>query len=219
VPIVATSPRRDARRSGASPVRSRAVWTALLVVPAYLLGTFPTAILIARAHGRDVRTEGSGNPGASNVMRLLGWKVGLLAFAGDMAKAAIAAGVGLAVGGRVGGYVLGVAAVLGHVFPVTRGWKGGRGVASGGGMLLVLHPLVALPLIVVWAVLGFGLKRASIASLVVAVAAPPLVWLTGRDAWEVAVVAVVALLVLARHAANLRRLVTGRELRLDGGHG
>jgi acyl phosphate:glycerol-3-phosphate acyltransferase len=191
---------------------------ALLAVPAYLLGTFPTAILVARAHGRDVRAEGSGNPGASNVARLLGWKAGLAVFAADMAKAAIAAGVGLAVGGRAGGYVLGVAAVLGHVFPVTRRGKGGRGVASGGGMLAVLHPLVALPLVVVWLVIGYGFKKASIASLVVACAAPPLVWVTGRDGWEVAVVAVISVLVVARHAANLRRLVTGQELRLDG-HG
>jgi glycerol-3-phosphate acyltransferase PlsY len=195
------------------------VWLALLVVPAYLLGTFPTAILVARTHGRDVRTEGSGNPGASNVVRLLGWKAGLLAFAGDMAKAAIAAGVGLVVAGRPGGYVLGVAAVVGHVFPVTRGWKGGRGVASGGGMLLVLHPLVAVPLVAVWVAVGIGLKRASVASLVVAVAVPPLVWLTGRAWWEIVTVSIVAALVLARHAANLRRLFRGQELRLDGQHG
>jgi acyl phosphate:glycerol-3-phosphate acyltransferase len=189
---------------------------ALLVIPAYLLGTFPTAILVARAHGRDVRAEGSGNPGASNVARLLGWKAGLAVFVADMAKAAAATGVGLVVGGRAGGYVLGVAAVLGHVFPVTRRGRGGRGVASGGGMVLVLHPLVAFPLVVVWLVIGYGLKKASIASLVVAVAVPLLVWATGRDLWEVAVVGVVSLLVVARHAANLRRLITGQELRLDG---
>jgi glycerol-3-phosphate acyltransferase PlsY len=189
---------------------------ALLVVPAYLLGTFPTAILVARAHGRDVRAEGSGNPGASNVARLLGWKAGLAVFAADMAKAAIATGVGLAVGGRAGCYVLGAAAVVGHVFPITRRGRGGRGVACGGGMLLVLHPLVALPLLVVWLVIGYGFRKASVASLVVAVLAPPLVWLTGRDLWEVAAVGVISLLVVARHAANLRRLVTGQELRLDG---
>jgi acyl phosphate:glycerol-3-phosphate acyltransferase len=189
---------------------------ALLVIPAYLLGTFPTAILVARAHGRDVRAEGSGNPGASNVARLLGWKAGLMVFVADIAKAAAATGVGLLVGGRAGGYVLGVAAVLGHVFPVTRRGRGGRGVASGGGMVLVLHPLVAFPLVVVWLVIGYGFKKASIASLVVAVAVPPLVWATGRDLWEVAVVGVISLLVVARHAANLRRLLTGQELRLDG---
>ena len=192
---------------------------ALLVIPAYLLGTFPTAILVARARGRDVRAEGSGNPGASNVARMLGWRAGLVVFLADMAKAALAAGVGLVVGGRAGGYVLGVAAVLGHVFPVTRRGRGGRGVASGGGMLVVLHPLVALPLVAVWVVIGYGLKRASVASLVVACAVPPLVWLSGRAGWEVAVVSVVCLLVVARHAANLRRLLTGSELRLDGdGH-
>src|SRR5689334_6519970 len=93
---------RDRRRY-APPV----VWVVVLLVPAYLLGTFPTAHLIVRAHGRDVTQEGSGNPGASNVGRLLGWRWGVLAFLGDAAKGALPAGVGLLVQGRAGGYLLG----------------------------------------------------------------------------------------------------------------
>src|SRR5262245_23594316 len=96
------------------------VIVALLAIPAYLLGTFPGALLVARAGGRDVLAEGSGNPGASNVARLMGWKAGLLVLAADFGKGAIAAGVGLAVGGRIGAFALGIAAVLGHMFPVTR---------------------------------------------------------------------------------------------------
>src|SRR3954471_12822316 len=104
---------------------------ALLVVPAYLLGTFPSAGLVARAGGHDVLTEGSGNPGASNVARLVGWKGGFAVLAADFAKGAIASWVGLVVGGRPGAYVLGVAAIIGHMLPVTRGFKGGKGVATG----------------------------------------------------------------------------------------
>ena len=90
---------------------------ALLVPVAWLLGTFPSAQLVARAHGRDILKEGSGNPGASNVGRVLGWKAGALVLLLDFTKGAIAAGVGLAVGGRPGAFVLGVAAVVGHMLP------------------------------------------------------------------------------------------------------
>src|SRR5207249_3926010 len=114
---------------------------ALLAVPAYFLGTFPAAQVVSQRAGRDPTREGSRNPGASNVYRLAGRRAGLAVFAGDLAKGLVAAGVGLAVGGRPLGMLCGAAAVLGHVFPVTRGFRGGRGVATAGGLALVLFPL------------------------------------------------------------------------------
>ena len=118
----------------------------------------------------------------------------MLAFLGDAAKGALPAGVGLLVEGRAGGYLLGVAAVIGHVFPVTRRFKGGRGVATAAGMILVLHPLVALALVAVWLLVGRVLRRASVASLLCAVALPVLVWLSDRAGWEVGLAAALALL-------------------------
>src|SRR4051794_10178353 len=194
-----------------------AAFVALAVIPAYFLGTFPTAVLVARAGGHDVLTEGSGNPGASNVARLMGWKAGLLVMAGDLAKGAIAAGVGLAVAGRGAGYILGTLAVIGHPCPVPRRFKGGKGVATAGGMLAVLNPLIVAVLAVVWFVTARVLKLASVGSIVVAVLFPVGVWLTGRAGWEIAVTSALALLVIARHLPNLRRLVRGQELRTDGG--
>src|SRR6059058_5658524 len=99
-------------------------WARMAVMPyvfalvplAWLLGTFPSAQLVARAHGRDVLREGSGNPGASNVARLLGWRSGALVLLLDFAKGALAAGAGLAIGGRAGACILGVAAVVGHTY-------------------------------------------------------------------------------------------------------
>ncbi len=151
---------------------SDAALVALLAVPAYLLGTFPTALLVARAGGHDVLVEGSGNPGASNVARLMGWRAGILVMAGDLAKGAIAAGVGLAVAGRGAAYVLGILAVLGHTYPVTRRFKGGKGVATAGGMLAVLHPLLVLILAVVWFLVARVLRLASVGSMLVAVLFP-----------------------------------------------
>ena len=183
----------------------------ILVVFAYLLGTFPSAELVARHYGIDVTKSGSGNPGTSNVVRLVGWKAGAVVLIADVAKGAIAAGVGLAIDGHRGAFILGVAAVLGHVFPVWSRFKGGRGVATGAGVFLVVFPLITVGLAVVWVAIARGLHKASVASLVCAVAAPILVIVFGGTTIDVVVVAAVALLLIARHASNLRRLVRGEE--------
>lgn len=190
---------------------------ALLTLGAYLLGTFPSAALAARAAGRDVQDEGSGNPGASNVFRLLGWRAGATVFAVDFAKGALPALVGLAVGGRPWAFVLGIGAVLGHVFPATRRFRGGRGVATAGGLMVVVYPWIALGLAVVWAAVAYGLRKASVASLLVTVAFPVLVALRGYGWEEVLLTGALAALVVARHAANLRRLVRGEERSLGDG--
>jgi glycerol-3-phosphate acyltransferase PlsY len=169
-------------------------------------------VLIARAHGHDVLAEGSGNPGASNVARLAGWRAGALVLLLDFAKGAAAAGAGLAVYGRVGAYVLGIAAVVGHTFPIYR--KGGKGVAAAGGMLVVLYPLIVLTLAVVWALIARVLHKASLASLLCTIAFPVAVGVMGYDAREVVAVSALAVLVLVRHAANIRRLLRREEIDL-----
>jgi glycerol-3-phosphate acyltransferase PlsY len=185
----------------------------LLLIPAYLLGTFPSAVLVARAGGHDVTAEGSKNPGASNVARLMGWKAGLVVLVADFAKGAVASGVGLAVAGRGGAFALGVAAVLGHMFPVTRRFKGGKGVATAGGMLVVLYPWIVVVLGVVWFLVARVLKLASVGSLLCAALFPVLVAIGGYGVEETVLIAALAVVVIARHAANVRRLVQGSELR------
>ncbi|MDQ1519387.1 MAG: acyl phosphate:glycerol-3-phosphate acyltransferase [Actinomycetota bacterium] len=194
------------------------MWLVVALVPvAWLLGTFPSAVIVARAHGHDVLTEGSGNPGASNVSRLAGWRAGALVLVLDFAKGAIAAGAGLAAFGRVGAYVLGIAAVVGHTFPIYR--KGGKGVAAAGGMLAVLYPVIVLVLGLSWAVLARVLRKASLASLPCTVAFPIAVALLGYDRREVVAVSALAALVLLRHAANIRRLLQRSEINLTAHDG
>jgi glycerol-3-phosphate acyltransferase PlsY len=190
---------------------------ALLVPVAYLLGTFPSADVVARRRGVDVTAAGSGNPGASNTFRLLGWRAGVLVFAMDAAKGALAAGAGLLVAGDAGAYILGVAAIVGHMFPITRHFKGGRGVATGAGVLLVIFPWLTLASVVLWFAVVLVTHKASLASIAVAIAFPIAVALTGNSWTDVVVIAAVALLVLARHAPNLRRLLRGEEFGLDPG--
>jgi acyl phosphate:glycerol-3-phosphate acyltransferase len=185
---------------------------AVLAPLAWLLGTFPSAMLVARAKGHDVLREGSGNPGASNVARIVGWRYGAAVLAMDFVKGAVAAGVGLAVGGRPGAFVLGAAAIVGHTYPLYR--KGGKGVAAASGMLVVLFPLIVAGLAVVWLVVARLMKKASLASLLVTVLFPITVAIAGYDLWEVAVLAALAVLVVARHAGNIRRLLRHSEIDL-----
>jgi glycerol-3-phosphate acyltransferase PlsY len=181
----------------------------LLVPVAWLLGTFPSAQLVARGRGHDITREGSGNPGASNVFRLFGWRAGALVLLLDFAKGAIAAGAGLAIGGRVGAFALGVAAMVGHIVPLYR--KGGKGVATGAGVLIVLYPLVVAGLAVVWLVVARVFHKASLASLLVTVLFPLAVLVLGYATWEVVVLGALAVLVLLRHTANIRRLLRRQE--------
>ena len=183
---------------------------ALLPV-AYLLGTFPSAALVARAGGHDILREGSGNPGASNTFRVLGWKAGLLVLALDLGKGAAAAGAGLALDGHRGAFILGVGAVVGHVYPVTRKFKGGRGVATAAGVMAVVFPLETAGLAVVWFAIARGLGKASVASVVCAIAYPAIVAARGGSTLDLAVTGGLAALVVYRHLANLRRLVKGEE--------
>jgi acyl phosphate:glycerol-3-phosphate acyltransferase len=183
----------------------------LVVVLGYLLGTLPTAQVVGRRVGRDPTREGSGNPGASNVYRTAGAKAGALVFAGDFVKGVVATGAGLAVGDRVLGLACGAAAVAGHVAPVTRRLRGGKGVATAFGMVVVLFPALAVGAAVVWAAIAKLSGTASVASLVVAIGLPLGVLALGRPAPEVTGVAVVAVLVVARHAGNIARLARGDE--------
>jgi glycerol-3-phosphate acyltransferase PlsY len=186
-----------------------AAW--LLVAPAYLLGTFPTAALVSRRAGRDVSAEGSGNPGASNTFRTLGRRAGAWVLVGDVAKGSLAAGMGLASGSRAVGVACGLAAVLGHVYPVTRGFRGGKGVATGAGMALVLLPVATLALVVVWGAAVRVVGAASAGSVVVAAGFPLAAAALGRPPGEVLAFAACGLLVVARHRGNLDRLRRGEE--------
>jgi len=180
----------------------------------YLLGTFPTAALVARLTGHDPTAEGSGNPGASNVYRVAGAKAGMIVFLGDVAKGALATSAGRAAGGPRLGLAAGLAAVVGHVFPAFRRFRGGRGVATAGGTVLVLEPRLALPFVIAWVAVARLTGKASLASLLVIGSVPMATAALRRPRWEVAGFSALAALVLARHGDNLERLLRGEELPL-----
>jgi len=186
---------------------------ALVLVPlAYLLGTFPSAVIVARARGVDILAEGSGNPGASNVARVLGAKWGAFVFFLDALKGAVPAAVGLALDSRPGAYILVTAAVLGHMFPATRHFRGGKGVATMCGAMITLHPLVSLVLLPVWIIVRRASGKASVASLALTVGLPVALVVSGVPTWELVYALALCALVLVRHMDNIKRLIARREL-------
>ena len=177
-----------------------------LVVAAYFVGTFPTALLVGRHEGLDPLHSGSGNPGASNTFRVGGRRAGTTVLVGDVLKGALTAGIGLAVDGRGLAFAMGIAAVLGHVAPVTRGFRGGKGVATGLGMAAVLYPVGALVAPILFAI-GFAIRRAAAAGSIAAVlGVAAVVVAERRPGWELAATAGVCVLILARHRGNLAQL-------------
>ncbi|MSX99446.1 MAG: acyl-phosphate glycerol 3-phosphate acyltransferase, partial [Actinobacteria bacterium] len=160
----------------------------VVIVVSYFFGTFPSAAIVASRKNLDITTVGSGNPGASNVIRNLGWKVGLAVFLMDMAKAALAVGLAWVVTSDQRSplsYICLFAAIIGHSYPVTRKFKGGKGVACGGGGMFMLFPLTSLVLFSSWFVLTKATRKASIASLAISIALPFGISWEKAENWEI----------------------------------
>ncbi len=180
----------------------------LAAVCGYLLGSIPTASLVARLRGADVFEVGSGNMGAMNTARNLGWLLGLLVLVGDAAKGALAVLVGgWLTGGLLGGLLAGCLAILGHCFSVFVRWRGGKGLAALLGVSLPLYPLAGLSGLVVLAALYLASKNMRLAVTVVLVLYPLMVlaavylagWQPGDSTLAVGATAAAALIAYLKH--------------------
>lgn len=190
----------------------------IAIVASYLLGAIPTSFVVVRAvKGIDLRTTGSGNLGATNLYRLLGWRFAVPVALFDMLKGAIPAAVfaPLAGLGELGAVGLGMLAVVGHVYSVFVRFKGGKGVATGGGVILGLAPLAFVVSLLLWIVVVRVSGYVSLGSIVSALALPPAILLLHpeRSRAFVGLVTLLAVLVVWLHRANIRRLLAGTENR------
>jgi glycerol-3-phosphate acyltransferase PlsY len=188
----------------------------LMVVVAYLLGSIPFAFLLVKASGRgDVRSVGSGNVGATNAMRAAGWKVALPIAALDITKGVAAVVLMRQVtASPVWAAAAGLAAIVGHCFPVWLKFSGGKGVATGAGVFFTLAWLPTLVVAGVWVAMVLVLRFISLASVTAAAAFPVALFFITRPTMPVETCAVLAALVIIwRHRANLARLASGAEPR------
>jgi acyl phosphate:glycerol-3-phosphate acyltransferase len=190
---------------------------ALAIVGGYLLGSLPFGYWLPLVlHREDIRSQGSGNIGASNVFRVYGRRLGTTVALLDMGKGAAAALLGLEAGGAVVGVLAGAAAMLGHARPVfLRFRRGGKMVATAGGVTLALAPLALLCCTALWVAVFVVTRYASVASIVTALALPVVITLLGYS-WPVIAFGVAgALAVIFMHRQNVRRLLSGTEHRFE----
>ena len=182
----------------------------------YLIGSIPFSYLIPKWIGKvDIRLHGSGNTGTTNVLRTLGMKVGLLAFIGDFIKGLVPSILGLIWLGEIGGIVGGVLAVLGHCYPVWLKFKGGKGVATSAGVLVVLVPDILIILLIGQFIIIALSKYMSLASILSAVLLPIFAILFSKSTEIVGFTVFLAAFVIFRHRSNLKRLLTGTETKLS----
>jgi glycerol-3-phosphate acyltransferase PlsY len=189
---------------------------ALWIVFAYLLGSIPFGVVAARLFGgRDPRTGGSGNIGATNVLRTVGRKAGVFTLACDALKGYLPAALAAAsLGSPAKAAAVGMAAFLGHLFPLYLRFRGGKGVATGAGVFLALSPAALGASLVVFVLVVVRWRMVSLGSVVSAVVLVPATYLFREDAGVVAAAALTAALSIWKHRANIRRIAAGEESRL-----
>ena len=186
----------------------------------YLIGSISFAVVVSRLMGLDdPRAYGSGNPGATNVLRSGNKTAALLTLMLDAFKGFVPVWAVVAFGGPLGldagtAALVGVAAFLGHLWPVFFGFKGGKGVATGAGVLMGLNPILGMATLLSWAIVAYFSRYSSLAAIVAAVFAPFYQWLIWGFGPATIACTVIAALLVWRHRANIRKLLDGTESKI-----
>ncbi|MDY3764559.1 MAG: glycerol-3-phosphate 1-O-acyltransferase PlsY [Candidatus Ventricola sp.] len=190
----------------------------IVIVAGYLLGSISTGVVLSRLFAKtDIRSQGSGNAGTTNMLRVLGRKMALLTFIGDMLKGIIAVFIGKwLIGGELGGLLGVVGAVLGHYYPLYFGFKGGKGIATSFGSLLFVFPVQALLAFAVFLILVAVTHYVSVGSIAAAITLPLLIVITRFQEPTLWIITVcIGASVVWRHRANIKRLMNHTENKLD----
>ena len=190
---------------------------AVVLVCAYFLGAIPFGYIVGRLKGINIREHGSGNIGFTNVWRVLGFKIGLIVLFFDGLKGWLSCFIGFALYGEFGALLGGLVAILGHSFSCFIGFKGGKGIATGGGMLLYMSPPTLVVLISLVALVCVTIRYMSVGSILAALLAPLMLYLF--DASLVYVIGIIpaATYVIYLHIPNMKRLMNGTENKLSFG--
>lgn len=186
------------------------------IIIAYLIGSLSSSIILAKITGQsDPRTQGSGNAGATNVLRTQGKKQAIIVLAGDIIKGVVAVLIGycLKVSSIALGFV-GLAAILGHIFPLFFEFKGGKGVATGLGVICTLSPITGLIALIGWIITAAITRYASLASLVAAAIAPLATFFVG-NLHQTLPLFLIAVAIFWKHHANIQRLRNGTESKIN----
>ncbi|WPF77283.1 glycerol-3-phosphate 1-O-acyltransferase PlsY [Bacillus velezensis] len=184
---------------------------ALLIILAYVIGSIPSGLIVGKlAKGIDIREHGSGNLGATNAFRTLGVKAGSVVVAADILKGTLAAALPYLLHVPIHPLLAGVAAVIGHVFPVFAKFKGGKAVATSGGVLLFYAPLLFVTMVAVFFVFLFLTKFVSLSSMLTGIYTI-IYCLFVKDPYLLVVVTLLTAFVIYRHRANIKRIINKTE--------
>ena len=187
----------------------------IYAIAVYVIGSIPSGLIIGKTFFNiDVRHYGSKNIGATNTYRVLGWKAALPVFLCDALKGAVGVYL-LASYGAPFAVLGGILAMVAHNWPFLLGFKGGRGVATGLGVLIALSPLVAVICFATWGIIVYFTKLVSLGSIVGAALVPSLMYITGESWWFIGFGALAAAFVILRHKDNIIRLLKGNELKVE----
>lgn len=192
----------------------------------YALGSLPFAVIVSRIMGlKDPRTFGSNNPGATNVLRSGNKKAAAFTLLGDLLKGAVAVWLAQWITSKfdLPTFVIAVSAIavfLGHVFPFTLKFKGGKGVATAIGILIAIQPLLAVACILTWLIVAYATRYSSLAAVISAIMAPAYYLLMAGSLWPMnktmaITIGVLTILLLWRHQANISRLLQGKETKIS----
>ncbi|NJD04483.1 MAG: glycerol-3-phosphate 1-O-acyltransferase PlsY [Ruminiclostridium sp.] len=184
-------------------------------IAGYLLGSLNSSMIVGKFYGTDIRKHGSGNAGTTNALRILGKKAALLVLAGDFLKGILAYLIGFYLtGSATGGMIAGTASVLGHIWPVFFGFRGGKGVLTSLAVLLMADWSVALAMRGLFIIVVAITRYISLGSIIAAVLFPLTSLYLGRDIEYIIVSAIIGILIVIMHRTNIKRLLAGTESKL-----
>lgn len=191
------------------------VWLLAAIGSSYILGSIPFGYVIGKLwKGVDVRTKGSGNIGATNVLRVLGLGPALLVLCCDLGKGALSVYLGVLANGTWGGALCGIAAALGGAYSIFLRFRGGKGIGVGGGIVIASMPMVAAVLAPVWVGVVWLTRYVSLGSIIVAGLAPVAAYALHYPPEYVILAATVGILAIIKHHSNITRLISGKERKL-----
>lgn len=184
----------------------------ILMIIAYLLGSFPSALVIGKTfYNKDIRNYGSGNLGSTNAFRVLGKKGGAIVFILDILKGGLAFLIAKYAGATISPLIIAVFALIGHIYPIFANFKGGKAVATSAGIILFYSPLLFITLFIIFVITLKIWKMVSLSSTIISIAAVFIVWLGNYDLTARIMLTIFAVFIIIKHIPNYRRILNGTE--------
>lgn len=184
----------------------------ILMIIAYLLGSFPSALVIGKTfYNKDIRNYGSGNLGSTNAFRVLGKKGGAIVFILDILKGGLAFLSAKYAGATISPLIIAVFALIGHIYPIFANFKGGKAVATSAGIILFYSPLLFITLFIIFVITLKIWKMVSLSSTIISIAAVFIVWLGNYDLTARIMLTIFAVFIIIKHIPNYKRILNGTE--------